>query len=149
MKDSSNHTTAAALVAVLFAFAACAEIVCFPNKMASPEAAKLAALLPLGMEEGAMCSYFQTNGLTGCTVDVRPARTYSPGAVIAELETGTMVPETNFPAKGTRMYALSDHCWLCLDVSLKAGTLTNRVLQAAYLERDGVKIASITLTNRP
>jgi hypothetical protein len=86
-------------------------------------------------------------------VDVRPAQIYPSGTAIAELETeletGITVANTNFPAKGTRMYALSDHCWLCLDVSLKAGTLTNRVLQAAYLERDGVKIASITLTNRP
>jgi len=117
--------TPSTLVAALLAVTACAVGQrFFTNKMASAEAAKIARRLPLGMGEWKMHRFLETNGLTG-------------GFTIGSR------------AGGTRFYLLSDGCSLALEVSLEPSTWTNRILRAASIQSNGVKIASITLTNRP
>jgi hypothetical protein len=94
------------------------------NKIDAADAAKAASHLQNGMSEQDIDKVLETNGLTvGYTIG------------------GT--------AGGTRFYLLSDGCSLDLDVSLNPRGWTNKIFRAASIQSNGVKIASITLTNRP
>jgi hypothetical protein len=119
VKKLSIVTSFAVLVAV------CATGQIFrTNKIGRSDAVKIASRLSAGMPEWSAYRFMETNGLTfGYTV----------GGIVS----------------GTRFYLLSDGCELNLEISIERGTWTNRVLTAASLRSNNVKILLITLTNRP
>jgi hypothetical protein len=124
--------------------------VSFPNKMSSAEAAKIVGRLPLGMAEREMVGILKTNGLGWVyTEEARPVRVYPQSVSLEDIEQDIANGETNASPKAICSYALLEHCVLRLDVSLEPGASTNRVLQSASIESNGVRIASITLKPRP
>jgi hypothetical protein len=123
------RTIASTLVFGLFVFCVLAGAQTFhTNGIDSAQAIKISSGLKVGMSEGEVGRFLETNGLTG------------------EFTIGSHVG-------GTRSYLLSDGCTLCLDISLKSGSYTvawtNRILRAASIQSNGVKIVSIILTNAP
>ncbi len=93
------------------------------NQVTRKEAVKIASQLRVGMDELDAMRFLETNGLSvGCTVG---------GAL-----------------HGTRFYILSDNSELQLEIDIRPGTFTNRVMKSASILQYG-KVTSITLTNRP
>jgi hypothetical protein len=90
--------------------------------MDSAQAARLASTLSVGTSEWTIYSVVETNGLAGMTVGNR--------------------------FSGTAVYLLRDGCFLELELSVKPGTMTNRLLRSASISSNSVKVSSIALKKR-
>jgi hypothetical protein len=127
--NAAMRTVSSALLSGLLAFCVGAGAqTFFTNRIGSAQAIKVASRLKIGMSEGVVDRFLETNGLTGgCTV----------GGIHG----------------GTRFYLLSDGCFLDLEVSARSMSTdlgwSNRILRAAWIQSNDVKITSIALTNRP
>jgi hypothetical protein len=96
------------------------------NDVSAAKAVQIASCLWHGMSEEKVVSVVETkNGL-------KPA-------LIAGIFRGN---------SWTRVYTLSEHCALDLEIKQEWGR-TNQCLSAASIQSNGVKIVSITLTNAP
>ena len=146
MKTSQTRLVVTLLAVTFYA----AGQVSFPNRMSSAEAVRIAGQLPRGIAEREMVGILKTNGLDWVyTAEIRPVRIYPQGVSLKDIETDIASGETNAAPEAFCSYALLDHCVLRLHVSLDSGASTNRVLRSASIESNGVRIASITLKNRP